>query len=177
MLVLEGADLTGKTTLARLLNEKLGVPTHHLGRPPAHTRHWDIVQAAMRNNTRRVIYDRMCIGSYVYGPLLNDEYNKEPVTRTELEHWARRLARRGDGVVWCYADRSTITERFQQVGDWYLDLPFILRAAEIYEDTFRQLHESVPELHPMVYNTSDGNEGFPFFWATFGPRITAALCI
>lgn len=155
MIILEGGDLAGKTTLAEVLVKRYRVPIRHLGRPPAGTRHWDIVTDALYNDPTHMVYDRMCIGSHVYGQIMKDEYNKDSVTLNELHRWLYALNEANGVLIWCRASKADIEARYAQDGDWYVSLEQILQAHYLYEEIFKTIGRLKPvTLRVMQYDSS-----------------------
>jgi hypothetical protein len=70
IIVLEGPDGAGKTTLARVLQETYGLDYHHEGPPPRDEPvlwHYGRVLDSFRG--RRIVLDRLALGERVYGPV------------------------------------------------------------------------------------------------------------
>lgn len=76
IVVLEGPDGSGKTTLARALQEKYGLDYRHEGPPPPEEdvlrRYMKILYDAMMLNvvSRGIVLDRFALGERVYGPVV-----------------------------------------------------------------------------------------------------------
>lgn len=74
MIIIEGCDNSGKSTLAKQLSERLGITVHHSGGPPKddneiRSRH-DFVVSSLAIRTK-IIFDRVpCISDQVYGPII-----------------------------------------------------------------------------------------------------------
>jgi len=67
MIILEGPDLGGKSTVGKMLSDMLGLKLHHFGGPPKSS-----VELITRISLapRKVIYDRHpCISEIIYGQL------------------------------------------------------------------------------------------------------------
>lgn len=78
MIILEGPDLGGKSTVAKLLESVTGMKLNHFGSPPKDKME---ILARIESAPSNVIFDRHpCISEQVYGhmnhrePLLDDEY-------------------------------------------------------------------------------------------------------
>lgn len=76
IIVLEGPDGSGKTTLAKHLKENHGYQYHHEGPPPASPEplvyYGKILYEALQNPDGPVVFDRFAIGEAIYGPLLRN---------------------------------------------------------------------------------------------------------
>lgn len=77
MIVLEGCDGSGKTTLARQLAKVYDIPIHHEGPPPANldaVEHYERVIRMYANliengAIKGVVFDRLAFGERIYGPV------------------------------------------------------------------------------------------------------------
>lgn len=132
IVVLEGADLVGKSTLAKLLSERLGVPTTRIwmdleypapsAKSVAHTLH---LFCKAINPT--IIFDRLFVSEYIYGTILGrpTEYLVDL-----MDLWADLP---NVYFVLMTASDETIRHRYyERGGDWYLDIEQILAANRIY---------------------------------------------
>lgn len=112
LVILEGMDNTGKSTLARRLERDLGVVQRHSqGKPETSRimfdRVWDILASKQVG-----IYDRFhAISERVYGPILRDvNYYDWEEGRQQIEalKWTNHL------IIYCRPTRDTI---FETLGD------------------------------------------------------------
>lgn len=136
MIIIEGPDCSGKTTLAKSIQSAYNVPFYHLGLPPVGTRHWDIVREALLNNSLSSVYDRMIIGSNVFGEVKPDEHNKNSVTITEMSRWLKVVQKLGATLILAMADDDTLLERFRKRGDDYINEDELLHSAQVYRNVF-----------------------------------------
>jgi energy-coupling factor transporter ATP-binding protein EcfA2 len=71
IVILEGPDGSGKTTLAKTLQERYGLLYRHEGPPPEDvaplTYYCDILEEHRHDN---IVFDRFALGERVYGPIL-----------------------------------------------------------------------------------------------------------
>lgn len=73
IVILEGPDGAGKSTLARQLSDLLEVPVMHLGPPPEGISALDQCLSMIMNNRTQymgAVMDRFHIGERIYGPLM-----------------------------------------------------------------------------------------------------------
>lgn len=74
IVILEGPDGSGKTTLAKWLQHRYDLVYHHEGPPPAGVsvidHYLELLETARDFD---VVFDRMALGERVYGPILRGE--------------------------------------------------------------------------------------------------------
>lgn len=103
IIILEGADGTGKTTLARLLETKYGFRYHHEGPPPKGVdllRYYAHIFYTACKETQPVVFDRLHVGEAVYGPILRGSI----YGMAEIKLMNRLILAAGANVTWCNVD-------------------------------------------------------------------------
>lgn len=89
MIILEGPDGAGKSTLAQQLSADLNVPLHHSGGPPRDRQEIIARQARMNKDLLAgvvKVYDRApCISDPIYGPIIRGETPFDDYTHLALE--------------------------------------------------------------------------------------------
>jgi deoxyadenosine/deoxycytidine kinase len=172
VIVLEGTDLTGKSTLAKTIHEKFGSKLLHMGLPPHGYRHWDVLKQELALVNRNTIFDRACLGSIVYGQIKNDEANAYPVTTEELIRFNEYVIQTHSLIVHAMAPTDTLRKRFRRRGDSYLTVGEIIRAAGLYQEVFGMLH---PATLVVEYDSSQQtadefvNTNFPLLYMALLP--------
>lgn len=159
MIIVEGSDCCGKSTLVRALALKYGTPVRHLGLPPVGTRHWDIVRKELLKNQSNTVYDRMVIGSYVFRLIKPDAHNINGVTLSELETWQDLTRNLGALVIRVTAQWPDVLARYQQRGDAYVNEAILRDSYETYNNVFRRWTERIGPDGFMTLNTSKGSVG------------------
>lgn len=132
MLIIEGADLVGKTTyckkLVDLINtyEELGggYVYQHLSRPP---RHFSIYHGHVALMGRRIVQDRFHMGMNAYAYARQEEEPLDDLTQGFLE---AKLALLGCVSVVITADDELISSRYRARGDDMYARDVVLRANE-----------------------------------------------
>jgi hypothetical protein len=101
IIVIEGPDGAGKTTLAKQLAHDLKLDYHHEGPPPKGLAPWDhygrILEDARRDKKDLVI-DRFAYGERVYGPILR---SKDTLGHTGWKLMVRLMRACGVVTVYC----------------------------------------------------------------------------
>lgn len=142
IIILEGADLVGKTTITKCLSENLHIPR---------TGTWiDLIQPkpaviSVAKATKMIldvlcpdiIFDRSFMSEWVYGRLLGREY--EYIDELILE-WGQI-----DNVFLAvlYASENVLRSRYNVRGDKYLGIEEILQANEIYKEFYDYVHQHI----------------------------------
>lgn len=116
LIILEGADGTGKTTLAGQLEDRIGAKILHRG-PPGQdviTEYARDIQWYRPGQGVHVICDRWHLGELIYGPLLR---GKSAFTRETFAHVEKVLQTRGALLVVLDAHESVVQARLRSRGD------------------------------------------------------------
>ena len=154
IIILEGADLTGKTTLARHLSTTLTFP---IVRPWIHLAHPkpSIISVAktlhqlFEHIQPDVIYDRFFFSEYVYAAVLGRENEYIPDLIQEWENIP------GIFFVYLTASNKAIQTRYQERGgDWYVSLTQILAIRDAYPDLLKIVPATIPACELDTSNLS-----------------------
>lgn len=111
LVVLEGCDGTGKTTLAKFLSKLLNADIVHCTAetPNDYDFFNDIISAAM---TRNIIADRFCYGQFVY-----QKEEERHITREELHRLEARMLDADGKVVLVTAPEELVMRRLEARGE------------------------------------------------------------
>lgn len=127
MIVLEGADCTGKTTLAEKLHEELGWEVWHSG--AATSGYLDFWLKPLINHPNQdLILDRWHLGDLVYGPIWRGQtMNFQTLMAIELA-----LQVRGATLIHTYAEPWLTAARLKERGDLLVGPDEIVGHMEAY---------------------------------------------
>lgn len=156
IIIIEGADLVGKTVISGLLSKRLNVPVSRIwmdltnpkpsAKSVAHTLH--LLCNAISPN---IIFDRFFISEYVYGAVLEREYE---YIRDLIAMWADIP---NMFLVLLVASEKSIRERYAIRNDWYLDLDQILSVNTLYPSIKDILPSNISflEINTSLYSPDD----------------------
>jgi hypothetical protein len=113
MIIIEGSDSTGKTTLAHELSEKVGKPYRHQGRPPEGYNYL----GDGRHELAEVVQDRFHLGELVYGAILGDTKGRHSSFQDVWELDRIILAQRIPVVILYWGDTIAYTAHLDGM-DW-----------------------------------------------------------
>lgn len=87
LIIIEGADKTGKTTLAKAIEKRFGYRYHHSGPPKGHPA--DEYIDFLLNLKRPTVCDRFHLGELVYGPMFRGKAGISPLELLTIERVLR----------------------------------------------------------------------------------------
>jgi hypothetical protein len=153
ILILEGADLVGKSTLAERVMAMTGWPIIKIrwdlrGDPEIETRAMAKTTIAILQATRPdAIFDRSYLSWWAYGPVLGYDVAYMPalITAFARVHNAR--------LVLLTASDEAIRRRCERQADLYFSLEVILGANARFPSLLSLLPETLPHLHLDTTNT------------------------
>lgn len=87
LIIIEGADKTGKTTLAKAIADRFGYRYHHSGPPKGHPA--DEYIDFLLNLKRPTVCDRFHLGELVYGPMFRGKIGISPLELLTIERVLR----------------------------------------------------------------------------------------
>lgn len=157
MIVLEGTDLSGKSTLAAEIKRRYPYsPVKHLGLPPVGKRHLDLAREALLGDQMNTIYDRMMIGSWVFRHIKPDAHNINGVTNQELVDWCRMMNTLPRAcAIRVVATDKDLMGRFSLRGDGYINEDELLKSQSVYGIAFSTWYSRTGIKNPcLTYSSS-----------------------
>jgi len=174
-IVLEGADASGKSTLAEEIKSQLKranpgahVEEFHKGRPDELTRRWALHEYAVDVEhidwtSRFAVSDRWHWGEVTYAPIKRPETCKDEYGLLGIAGWRwveLFLESRGVAQFWIYQPLDVITERINSRGDDFVDAHELAGILDRYEFGYHnaynvELKVTVPNGLNYVKYTAD----------------------
>lgn len=146
IIIIEGPDGAGKTTLAKKISEQTGYMLLHRTQPKTEEdkkRMMDEYVQVIKAG-KNCIMDRCWYSEMVYGPIMRDESVISFVQMYELESL---LARNGALIIHCTAPEQTLWKRCLRRGEDYIkDRETLKKIRDYFEDLMHKIPHKVPVL-------------------------------
>lgn len=145
IVILEGVDGSGKTTLANQLSKQTKYPIVHRSNPKSEEDKKRMMGEYIQliKSNKNVIFDRCWYSEMAYGPVMRDKSYIDFPQMYELE---RMLAKNGAMIVHCTGPASVLWKRCQTRGEDYVVCREDFNAIyNRFEDIF-----AVPHYVPVV---------------------------
>ena len=146
LVLIEGVDCTGKSTLAAALAESMGdsCETRHYSAPTRSSgigEYTDDLQDYVPGKDQHTVCDRYHWGELVYGPM----YRGESILKNDGWTYVEQFLRlRGAVMVYLWNTRLELEHRHQELGESFLELEHIGQVQGEYEYLVR--HTTLPTL-------------------------------
>lgn len=135
IIIIEGVDKTGKSTLAKRLSDNTGLPIVHLGVPEEGRDHFRYLKGLIEAHPDGVIFDRFHFGDYVYAGTTRDT---EALSQEEFAAVEDILIGRNALLIYCHDDPEQIRQRFEADGEDLIPASRISNLLERYDDILRR---------------------------------------
>jgi thymidylate kinase len=145
IIIIEGPDGSGKTTLAKTLSEKTGWPIIHRSAPKSEEekKAMKVMYHSLIAENTNAILDRCWYSEMAYGPTMRDE---SVISYPEMYELEKCILANGALLIYCTSDKQTLWKRCQQRGeDYVMHLADFVDICEAYDEIM-----SVPHLIPVV---------------------------
>lgn len=133
LIILEGENKTGKTTIAKLLTNEHHFKYVKCSQPKGdpYVEYMDLLLKIQRHQDDTVI-DRFLYGEFVYGPLYR---GKSALTETQRRNIELKTLAVADTVslIYCVDDAKNIAGRFKTDGEEFADVKKIQKTLDLYE--------------------------------------------
>lgn len=119
IIIIEGPDGSGKTTLAEKLSKQTGYPVVHRSQPKSEEEKLQMLREYVDaiDAGKNVIFDRCWYSEMAYGPVMRDE---SVITYPEMYLLEEKLARHGALIIYCTDKPRTLWRRATKRGEDYI---------------------------------------------------------
>lgn len=147
LFIIEGADGSGKTSLAEMLSKQTGYPIIHRSQPKDEEEKARMFDEYLRlaSSNKHAILDRCWYSEMVYGPVMRGTSVLSYPDMYRLETAAKK---HGAIIIYCTDKIETLWKRCQSRGEDYIVDKHTYRL--IY-DGYEELMRDVPHLIPVMY--------------------------
>lgn len=146
IIILEGPDGGGKSTLAQKLQKQTGFTLLHRSQPKSEEDKARMMDEYMQviKSGKNCIFDRCWYSEMVYGPVMRDA---SVIDYPQMYALEKQLANKGALIIHCTSDLNTLWKRCLYRGeDYVVDKGTYLK---IY-NAYNQLMYDVPHIIPVV---------------------------
>lgn len=145
IIIMEGPDGSGKTTLAEQLSRQTGYEIIHRTKPANEEEkkamHLMYLKTIAKN--KNVIFDRCWYSEMAYGPVMRDD---SVITYPQMYELEKALAKKGAMIIYCTGNRDEMWKRATSRGEDYITSPTdYINICNNYDELF-----SVPHLIPVT---------------------------
>lgn len=147
IILIEGPDGSGKTTLANKIQQQTGYTLLHRSYPKTEEEKANMKNEYMEviKSRKNIIMDRCWYSEMAYGPAMRGETN---ITYPDMYELEKAIVRYGGGmVIYCTGPINTLWQRCISRGEDYVVDKDTYR--EIYT-TYETVMEDVPHIIPVV---------------------------
>jgi len=154
-IIIEGPNLSGKSTLSKALSERLGIPVVHNSKPEDGFR--DNLKFSMENK-ENIILDRHHLGEVVYPALKRD--GRQPLELWEQHMIERVLESKGTILILCSADLQFRLQKFDERGEDFVTKNELKDEGDLFEDAFNRSLLSNKFDYRLPFTDEDKTERF-----------------
>lgn len=119
IIIIEGPDGSGKTTLANQLSRQTGYKIIHRTRPKTEEEKAIMMDEYLQiiRSRENVIFDRSWYSEMVYGPVMRDA---SVISYSQMYDLERRLMKVGAMIIYCTDAKPVLWARCQERGEDYI---------------------------------------------------------
>ena len=141
--IIEGADGTGKTTLANYLSKATGFPIKHRSKPKNEEERQEMYKNYLEDikSSKGVIWDRAFYSEMVYGPVMRD---KSYIDKSQMIEFEILLAKHGAVIIFCDTCMDSSWDNMQNRGEDYIV------AKCVHEDIVERYRELMLEENHLI---------------------------
>ncbi len=109
IIILEGIDKSGKSTIANFLKEKFGFEIVKCSQPKGDA--YKEYVSKLNKVNKNTVFDRFCYGELVYGPLYR---GKSQIDNKKLANIETLASAKNAIIIYCYDKPELIAKRFNK---------------------------------------------------------------
>lgn len=119
IILIDGPDGSGKTTLANKISTQTGYPIVHMSYPKTAEEKQQMMQQYVNaiKGAKNIIFDRCWYSEMVYGPIVR---SGSAISYPEMYALEKLLAKVGAIIIYCTGTKSTLWKRCQKRGEDYI---------------------------------------------------------
>jgi thymidylate kinase len=119
IIILEGPDGSGKTSLANQISRQTGYPILHRTKPKDEAEKQRMMEEYLQiiRSGKNMIFDRCWYSEMAYGPVMRD---KSYITFPQMYDLEQRLAKTGAIIIYCTGPAYVLWKRCQSRGEDYI---------------------------------------------------------
>jgi hypothetical protein len=140
IVIVEGCDKAGKTTLAQTLAARVDLIYYH-ATISLETNLFEKYVDIIRSINRPTIADRFYPSELVYGPLIRGHSR---LSISQFRNLNKMIQIQGGCFIYCFANRSIITDRFTSEEEDYLPISLIPETLRNYKRIIAVARENLP---------------------------------
>lgn len=149
IIILEGIDKTGKTTLANLISKRYGFEIVKCSQPKGDP-YIEYMTKLHQAEGKNVVFDRFYLGELAYGPVFR---GKTQLSSEQCRNIELKAMSQGCIVIYCYDIPSKISERFKSDGETFAKDEHIQRLMELYSRSM--LETNLPVIYHQMKTDHD----------------------
>lgn len=145
IIIIEGPDGSGKTSLAKQLSRQTGYPIIHRTQPKSEEEKQQMMGEYLQviKNNKNAIFDRCWYSEMAYGPVMRDD---SVITYPQMYELEKMLAKNGALIIHCTGSEAELWMRCTKRGEEYVT------CREDFKQIYVNYQEimSVPHYVPVV---------------------------
>lgn len=132
IIILEGENKTGKTTLANYFVDKYKFKVLKCSQPSGdpYIEYMEIIKKLGRMN-KKIVVDRFYLGEFVYGPIYR---GKSGLTKKQMMNIELKLLSLGVKIIYCHDTVKNIGKRFEEEGEEFATTNKIGRSLKLFDN-------------------------------------------
>lgn len=135
IIIIEGIDGAGKTTLAEQISKQTGYTIVHRSKPNDEAEKLRMMGEYLQlvRSSRNIILDRCWYSEMAYGPVMRD---KSYISFPQMYELEKQLAKHGAIIIYCTGPKAALWMRCTKRGEAYI----------IDRDRFNEIYDKYEEL-------------------------------